>query len=180
LLYPLGWAGDQAEKEWCSLFEKAIEKKVAKLNVPKLFKPATSCDLLVYDETPLPAVNRQKVLAALRPSVGKLLEQEHAFAKISIVSSLDVIFDVGGECRILRYVEPPNLDDPASLKAFSERATYAAWFSAERAVQEHRRMGRPVYSTDDEGRIIKETPDGRFEVRLEDGTEVIIRELPHE
>ncbi len=171
LLSPLGWAGDQPEKEWCLLFEKAIEKKVAKLNIPNLFKPASNYDLLVYDETSLPTVDRQKVLTALRTNVRKLMEQEHALGKVSIVSSLDVIFDVGGACRILCYIEPPNLDDPASLQAFSERATYAAWFSAERAVQEHRRAGRPVYSTDAEGRIIKETPDGRFEVRLaEDGT----------
>jgi hypothetical protein len=157
--------------------QRAIRKKIAKL---ANFKSAARHDLLVYDDTPFIGADQRSVITAMHEWVQNLPEDKPAFRKISIIKSLDVIFDLGGQSRILRYIEPPNLDDPESLRTFSERSTYAAWFSAERAVQEHRRMGRPVYSTDDEGRTIKETPDGRFEVRLEeDGTEVIVRELRH-
>jgi hypothetical protein len=59
-----GWVGDEAEDEWRSLVQRAIEQKLAKL--PK-FRPASRHDLLIYDDTPLPAIDRRKVLAAISP-----------------------------------------------------------------------------------------------------------------
>jgi len=176
-----GYAGvDAPEQELCRLVLGAIEKKLSKLRSNN-YLPASDYELLVFEHTPLPAIDRKKVLATMRPCVSALQQRKPAFHKTSLIWSLDLLYDLGGEGRIIRYIEPPDLDDPKSLRTFSERSIYAAWVSAERAVQEHRRMGRPVYSADDEGRMIKETPEGRFEVRLEeDGTELIVRELPHE
>lgn len=177
---PHGYAGDAPEQELCRLFRDAIEKKLSKLR-DKKYRPASRYELLVFEHTPLPALDREKVLATMRPWVSALQQHKPAFRKTSLIWSLDLLYDLGGEGRIIRYIEPPDLDDPKSLQTFSERSAYAAWVSAERAVQEHRRMGRPVYSADDEGRIIKETPNGRFEVRLqEDGMEFVVKELPRE
>ncbi len=178
-LPPAGWAGDDAERQLCRSLIDTIEKKIAKLRCGK-YRPAATYELLIFEHANLPATDRQKMLTAMHSRVRDLQTETPTFRKVSVALPLDVIFDIGGESRVFRYIEPPNLDDPESLHTFSEHSTYAAWFSAERAVQEHRRMGRPVYSTDDKGRTIKETPDGRFEVRLEkDGTETIIKELPH-
>ncbi|MGC2443496.1 MAG: hypothetical protein WA409_08930, partial [Candidatus Binatus sp.] len=57
-----GWIGDQAENQWCILMRRAIERKITKL---AKFVPPTRHDLLISDDTPLPAVDRRKVLAAL-------------------------------------------------------------------------------------------------------------------
>jgi hypothetical protein len=176
-LPPRGWAGDAPEYELCRLFRDAIEKKLKKLREGK-YKAASSYELLVFEHALPPASDRGKVLRSMRSWVQGFSNDALSFRRISIIISVDTLFDVGGEGRILRYIEAPNLDDPESLRTFSERSEYAGRLSAERAVQEHREAGRPVYSMDDKGRTIKETPDGRFEVRLEeDGTEVIVKEL---
>ncbi len=173
-----GWVGDQAEMEWCSLFKAAIEKKLSKLPA---FKLACRYDLLVYESAPLPAVDRWKVLSAMHPYVKGLQGENPRLGRISFIVSLDVLYDVGGEVQIFPYIEPPDLEDPGSLKTFSERSEYAGWLSAEKAVQEHIQKGIPIYSMEIGGRVVKQTADGRrFEVAFrEDGEEVIIRELSH-
>src|SRR5215813_8178628 len=101
LLSERGWMDDEAEKEWCSLVQKAIEKKLNKL---ESFKPASRHDLIIYDDTPIPAVNRRKVVAALNSWVGNLRANRPELGAISIIISLDVVFDVGRNTRVLPYI----------------------------------------------------------------------------
>ena len=113
---------------------RAIERKIRKL---REFVPASRHDLLVYDDTPLPAVDRRKVIAALTPWARELKSSARVLGRISIVISLDVLFDVGGESRILPYVQwsAPDLDD-TPVQSFSERVELAGKVAVERAIRE--------------------------------------------
>jgi hypothetical protein len=174
-----GWVDDKAEVEWCSLIRKAIEQKLPKL--PK-FGPASRHDLLVYDDTPLPAVDRRRVLSAISPWTRRLNEKSPAFGKISVIISLDVLFDLGGACRIFPYIDwsVPELDDPKDLRAFSSRVEDAGRIAVDRAVGRHTGMQKPIYFNHSRDKIVKLTPTGRrFEVRLREDGEEIVTELPH-
>jgi hypothetical protein len=181
----LGWAGDEAEKQWCVLVRRAIETKLGRFPG---FRPASRHDLLIYDDTPLPAVDRRKVLLTLVPWASKLKRQMRTLGKISVIVSLDVLFDVGGESRIFPYVRwsAPELDDTDQTQTFSERVELAGQVAVERAIREpsqwripRRETPAAGYYVDAKGRIVKRTSEGRrFEVRIkEDGSEVIVREL---
>ncbi len=179
-----GWIGDEAENQWCILMRRAIERKITKL---AKFVPATRHDLLIADDTPLPAVDRRKVLAALDPWARGLKPRTPNLGRISIVISLDVLFDVGGVSRILPYVHwsAPELDS-TPMQSFSERVELAGKVEVERAIREPSRDSihaaknyAPAYYVGTNGRIIKRTPEGRrFEVRIkQNGGEIIVREL---
>jgi hypothetical protein len=173
-----GWVGDEAEVEWCSLIRRAIEQKVAKLPT---FRPASHHDLLIYDDTPLPAVDRRSVLAAINPWARKLNEKRPAFGRISVAISLDLLFDLGGACRIFPYIDwsAPKLDDPKDLRTLSARVEAAGRIAVERAVGQHSGMQKPVYFKHSRDKVVKLTPSGRrFEVKLREDGEDIIRELP--
>jgi hypothetical protein len=131
----LGWAADEAEKQWCVLVRRAIEAKLGKFSG---FRPASRHDLLIYDDTPLPAVDRRKVLLTLVPWASKLKRQMPTLGKISVIISLDVLFDVGGESRIFPYVHwsAPELDDTDQTQTFSERVELASQVAVERAIRE--------------------------------------------
>jgi hypothetical protein len=179
-----GWIGDEAEDQWCTLMRRAIERKIAKLPT---FRPAVRHDLLVCDDTPLPAVDRRKALAALTPWARDLKSRTPMLRRISIVISLDVLFDLGGESRILPYVHwsAPDLDETPT-QSFSERVELAGKVEVDRAIREPLEDPIPTsknpasaYYVGTNGRIIKRTPEGRrFEVRIEEnGGEIIVREL---
>jgi hypothetical protein len=183
-LSDLGWVGDEAENQWCLLMRRAIERKTTKLHK---FATAARHDLLVYDDTPLPAVDRRKALIALDPWVRKLKSDTPRVGRISIIISLDVLFDVGGRSQILPYVHwsAPELDE-GPMQSFSERVELAGKVEVERAIREPRedllpasKNSAPAYYVGTNGRIIKRTAEGRrFEVRIkENGGEVIVREL---
>jgi hypothetical protein len=183
-LSELGWIGDEAEDQWCALMRRAIQGKIAKLPA---FRPAVRNDLLVCDDTPLPAVDRRKALAALTPWARDLKSRTPMLRRISIVISLDVLFDVGGVSRILPYVHwsAPDLDD-TPMQSFSERVELAGKVEVERAIREPledpiptSKNPAPAYYVGTNGRIIKRTAEGRrFEVRIkESGGESIVREL---
>jgi hypothetical protein len=183
-LSELGWVGDEAENQWCLLIRRAIERKTTKLHK---FAPAARHDLLVYDDTPLPAVDRRKVLAAMDSWARDLKAETQMLGRISIVISLDVLFDVGARSQILPYVHwsAPELDD-GPMQSFSDRVELAGKVEVERAIREPRedhipasKNSAPAYYVGTNGRIIKRTAKGRrFEVRIkENGGEVIIREL---
>jgi hypothetical protein len=181
-----GYAGDQVEHEWCSFVREAIEKKLAKL---RKYRDAARHDLLVVDDTRAGAGDRRKVLALLDPWARELKREESKLGKISVVASLDVLYDIGGESRIFPYVHwsAPELDDVISNESFSERAELAGRVTVERAIREPSLKDIPSdetpvpgYYVDKVGRIVRRASDGRrFEVRLqEDGSEVVVRELP--
>jgi hypothetical protein len=183
---PFGYAGDQLEQEWCSLVREAIKKKVAKLDQ---YKPAARHDLLVSDDTRAGAGDRRKVLALLTPWARDLKRPESKLGKISAAASLDILYDIGGESRIFPYVHwsSPELEDETSDESFSQRAELAGRVTVERAIREPSQRYVPTdetsvpgYYVDIKGRIVKRTPEGRrFEIRIiEDGSEVVVRELP--
>jgi hypothetical protein len=183
-LTEFGWVGDEAEDQWCVLVRRAIERKIEKL--PE-FRRAARQDLLIYDDTPIPAVDRRKVMATFDPWARDLKSNTPTLGRISIVISLDVLFDVGGRSQILPYVHwsAPELDD-GPMQSFSERVELAGKVEVERAIREPRhehisgsKNSAPAYYVGTNGRIIKRTAEGRrFEVRIkENGGEIIVREL---
>jgi hypothetical protein len=177
LLSETGWTGDQAELEWCRLVGQCIERKLDRL---LRFRQASRHDLLVYDETPLPVVDRRKVFSEVDLWARSLRRTNgSALGKISVIMSLDVAFDLGGDFQILPFVEwsAPKLDDHRSALDFAHRAEYAARKAAEVAIK-----GRPAYFEDSLGRIVKRTLEGRrFEVRIpKGGGEVVVREFVRE
>lgn len=174
-----GWAGDQAEVEWCALIRKAVEQKVKKL--PN-FRSASRHDLLIYDDTPLPAVDRRKVLAAISPWAHNLNGKTHGLGKISVIISLDVLFDLGGARQIFPYIDwsAPELGESKNLHAFSARVEDAGRIAVQRAVVGRTGMRKSVYFEHGKHKIVKLTPSGRrFEVRFREDGEEVVRELPH-
>lgn len=162
------------EAHWRASLTKMIPFMVKPLYGNRL--PYRS-DLLLMLDQPI-SVDRPTLLSAMHPVVERLHKALPELGKISLLLSLDLLYDIGGECKILRYVTPPKLDDPKSVKVFSERMEYAAWWSAETAVEHDREMGIPVYSLAEGGHLVKQTSDGReYEVKFqEDGEEVILKE----
>jgi len=175
---PHGYGGDELEREFCALVRNAVQRKVPKL---AKYRPVSRYDLLVPDDTRMGAGDRRKVVAMLTPWVQELKEREPRIRKISVVVSLDVLYDIGGESLVLPFVKwsSPNLKDAATGDSFSERVEYAGKFVAQNAIRAHRAAGRPLYSMDAEGKLVKETADGRrFEVRIsEAGEESTVQEL---
>ena len=146
------------------------------------YRAVSRCDLLVSDDTKMGAGNRRKVLDILTPWARELKQRAPKLGKISVVASLDVLYDIGGESRILPYIEwsAPKLEKAAEGGFFSDRVEYAGQVVAEKAIQAHKAAGAPIYFIDSRERLVKETSDGRrFEVRVdEDGAEITIQELP--
>lgn len=174
-----GWVGDEAEEQWCALVRRIVE---AKIKLLPSFRTAERHDLLVYDDTPLPAVDRRKVLAGLAPWARGLKQAAPTLGKTSVIISLDLLFDVGGESRLFPYIEwsEPERDNPRGTEAFSDRVEHAGRVAASQAIRAHELAGAPIYYLDSRGRLVRQTSDGRrFEVRVaENGEEVTVRELP--
>ena len=97
-----GLVGDEAEAKWCELFREAVRRKLDKM--PN-FRPASRYDVLIYDDSPVGDVDRRKVVAALRPWLGSLDATALTLGTISVVISLDVMFDLRGRPRLLPYLE---------------------------------------------------------------------------
>lgn len=175
---PHGYAGDQLEQEWCGLVRRAIEKKVALFPG---YRPASRYDLLVADDTRMGAGDRRKSIAILTPWVRELKQKEPKVGKISVVASLDVLYDIGGEVRIFPYIEwsAPKLDDAAEMETFFDRVEHAGRIAAARAIGQHQIAGTPIYFMDHKDRLVKQTADGRrFEVRVrKNGEEITLQEL---
>ena len=153
------------------------------------YRPASRYDLLVADDTRAGAGERRKALALLAPWARDLKRKEPRLGIISAVASLDILYDIGGESRIFPYVHwsAPESNESTYAESLSERAELAGRVTVERAIREPSQRHMPTneaplpgYYVDIKGRIIKRTFDGhRFEIRIgQDGTEVIVRELP--
>ncbi|HEY2107143.1 MAG TPA: hypothetical protein VGH29_15195 [Candidatus Binataceae bacterium] len=181
-----GWLDGERERGWCLLFQKAVEKKLGKLReeAPEFrskFKPAASYDLLVYDDTPFIGFDPTEILKGTQQWIRDLPKDQPAFGKISILMSLDLVFDLGGQCQMFPYVEWSNLKlgDRDSLIALAQRVEEAGQVAVQKAIQKHAAEGRAVHFIDSRGRMIRQTPDGRrFEVKvLNDGEEIVVKDL---
>jgi hypothetical protein len=115
----LGWAGDQAEAEWLTFVREAVERKLPKLET---FRPTSRQDLLVYDDTPLPAINRAKVLPDFCIWLSDTRRSNSLLGHVSIIISLDVLLDSGREFVVLPFVD---WSDPSVTPDFGERVEFA-------------------------------------------------------
>lgn len=178
LASPHGWVGDELERDWCALVREAVEKKLPKF---VKYRPASQYDLLVPDDTRMGAGDRRKVIEMLTPWARDLKQREIRLGKISVVASLDVLYDIGGASLVLPFVEwsSPRSKAAAKGESFSERVEYAGQFVAQNAIRAHRAAGRPLYFMNSRGKLVKETADGRrFEVHIsEAGEESTVQEL---
>lgn len=96
MLSDLGWAGDQAEAEWISFIRAAVERKLPKL---AKFRATSRQDLLVYDDTPLPAIDRGKVLPVLSRWLSETRNTYRQLGRVSIIVSLDLLHDSGHDWK---------------------------------------------------------------------------------
>jgi hypothetical protein len=181
-----GWLEGDREKGWCLLFQKAVEKKLDKLRgePPEFrskFRPAASYDLLVYDDTPFVGVDLTTVFTGTQQWIRNLPKDQPAFGKISIIMSVDLVYDLGGQCQMFPYVEWSNLKpgNRDGLMALAHSVEEAGQVAVQKAIQKHAAEGRAVHFMDSRGRMIRQTPDGRrFEVKvLDDGEEIVVKEL---
>jgi hypothetical protein len=171
-----GWAGDQAELEWISFIRDAVDRKLPKL---AKFRTTSRQDLLVYDDAPLPAIDRAKVLPVLSRWLSETRNHHRQLGRVSTIVSLDLLHDSGHGLEVLPFVDWSN---PEATSDFGERIEYIGEKAVTTAVRKHKQEGRPIHFTDSRGRLVKEMPDGtRYEVRVEPtGNEVVIGELGRE
>jgi hypothetical protein len=173
-----GYVGDQLESEWCALVRETIERKVRKF---AKFRTASRYDLIVPDDTRMGAGDRRKVMEILAPWARELREREPKIGKISVIASLDVLYDIGKGSLIIPFVKwsSPTSNGAEKGESFSDRVVYAGQFIAKSAIRAHKATGSPLYSIDSKGRLVKETADGRrYEIRIsETGEERTAQEL---
>ena len=87
-----GWAGEQVEREWAEAMEFFLQEKVRKLNADG-FKRHKENWLLIYDNWPLPNVDRAKALSYLQ----NILErQEVEFEHIYVLSG-EYLCEISGD-----------------------------------------------------------------------------------
>jgi hypothetical protein len=175
---PAGYAADKLERAFCDLVRRIVEKKIQ----DKFSKYKVSqCYLLVHDESSIGAGDRRKTVEILKPWARDLKQREPKLGKLSIVASLDVLYDVGGESRVFHYINwsAPDETDSMGGETFSERIERAGQIAAEKATAKLRGSDIPIYLMYGD-RLVKEIPNGRlFEVRIDnDGNEVVVKALP--
>ena len=176
MLSERGWVGDEAEKQWLSFVRAAVENKISKFDN---FRPASRQELLIYEDTPLSAIDRPIVLPILSRWLDEKRKDNPHLGRVSIIISLDLLHDSGKGLHVLPFV---NWSDPEATPDFGERVEYISEKAVTTAVRKHKQEGRPIHFTDQRGRLIKEMPDGtRYEVRVEpNGDEVMIGEVGSE
>ena len=114
-----GWLRGEREKIWITRVQDAIEQKLVKL---PSYRSASRHDLLIYDDSPPIGVDRKVVLAETRKWICDVRRRHPLLGKVSIIMTLDVVYDVGGKCRVLPFVD---WSSPESLADFGERVEYA-------------------------------------------------------
>jgi hypothetical protein len=164
------------EDEWWSFFHNAVETRFTAMSNPRKLQESK---LLIRDEVPLTRANRHRTIPRLR-RWAQTVKQRYGVSEVSIILWLDVVYDVGGNCQVFDFIEPPRLDDRRSVTNFAKRMEYAGNLAVQRAIREHLKAGRPVYWMDSSNRLVRQTSDGRrFHVRYTiNGDEKIISELP--
>lgn len=118
-----GSAGNDYHPQWLGLIEGSIEKKLAKLDSYCRATGLTRHDLLIYDDTPILGVDRSKVLPALARWVHDKRKRNPLLGIVSLIMSLDVVYDIDRQCRTLRFLD---LGAPDHFSGFGDRVEYAA------------------------------------------------------
>jgi len=102
LLSELGWVGNAPETEWTAYILTAIADKLNDL----VSYPVPESDLLIYDNTPLPAPDLKTVADAFRLQFEKQAlsdKQARSFRRVSVIRDPWLIHDIARAPRILRY-----------------------------------------------------------------------------
>jgi hypothetical protein len=102
LLDVLGWAGDSVETEWVSFVLDSIANKLPDL----VSYPGAECDLLIYDNTPLPAPDLKRAAEGARLHFVKepvADENGRSFRAISVIRDPWMIYAIGRKPQVLRY-----------------------------------------------------------------------------
>ena len=115
-----GLLARESEDLWCRQFEEAVNKKLAKFNK---YRPAPSYDLLVYNDASSLLWVRERTLDRLRQGLRNIRTSTPLLGKVSIIISLDVVYDVDGECRALPFIDS---SPPDNQKDLGERLEHAA------------------------------------------------------
>lgn len=118
---------------------------------PNDFLPASRYDIVVSDETPFPAVNRSERVSELNPWAEELKRAHPTLGKLSVLVSLDLIFDIGGDSRLFPYVEWSHVKpgDSDSLMLLAKQVEETAQTAAHGAIQVHKSQGRAVHFMDE-------------------------------
>jgi hypothetical protein len=102
LLSEAGWMGKAFETEWITYVLGSISAKLADFASYSV----TECDLLIYDNTPLPAPDLKTVAEGVRLQFANepLADKNgHSFRVISVILDPWVIYDVAHKPQVLRY-----------------------------------------------------------------------------
>lgn len=160
-------------RDWFASVQRAVESCLPKLSISKF---GVRSDLLVYDDTPLPAIDRPEALISLRDWLSAVKKANPLLGRVSVITSLDATQDCGNDLRFLPFI---NWSRPEATPDFGERVNFAGKKAVVTAIRQHESRGMPVYSTDSRGRLVKWMPNGtRYQVRVEpNGAEVVVGEL---
>ncbi len=116
-------AGNDYYQLWLCLIQGSIEKKLDKLDSYCGSTGLTRHDLLIYDDTPILGVDRSKVLPAVARWIHDKRKRNPSLGFVSLIMSLDVVYDIDGQCRTLPFLE---METPDHFLDFGERIEYAA------------------------------------------------------
>ena len=171
-----GWSGNQAEAQWLWFIQDAVKRKLSKLTK---FRSTSRQDLVVYDDTPLAAIERPKVFPVLSRWLSQTRNVNPRLGRVSIIVSLDLLLETGDGLEVLPFV---NWSNPDATPDFGERIEFIGEKAVTTAIRKHKQQGRPIHFTDSRGRLVKEVTDGtRYQVRVEpNGKEVVIGKLGSE
>jgi hypothetical protein len=170
-----GRLGDEGPRQWCQIVSETITKKESLLSK---YSRAENQELLIYDDTPIIGVDRAVAIPAVQRWMRTRGNGVRRFHRVSIIISLDLVYDVGAEARTIPFVQQSEsaggfLETSARIEDAMSKVVHAS-------ILWRLPSDDGVYSLDRTGRIIKEMRDGtRFEMRIAaNGEETIVAEVP--
>ena len=145
---------EHSNADWLAQVQRAIEEEARSV---KPLNPTARRDLLVYQDVPIPAAERATGLQTLRSWLRLLKKENPGWDRVSIIFSLDVELDTGRKFRNLEFIDWSN---PDAFADFGERVEFEGQKATVTAIRWHLREGRPTYSLDRRGRLLKRMPNG--------------------
>ena len=146
------------KSDWFSYVRRAIESEVLTLK-------SARTDLLVYEDEPLPLVEQEQALIALRNWLTVIRSVHARLGTISIILSLGLALERGNSFLYLPFI---NWSDPGGTPDFGERVEFEGFKAVTTAIRKHLSAGRWISYTDSRGRLMKLMPGGcRVEVTME-------------
>jgi hypothetical protein len=100
-----GWAGDEAEQDWCDAVSSAVEKKLRVIGAPH-WHPAERQELVIYDNTFIPGLDWARARAFLQARLPALLARSPTPVKplgLSLLTDTLLVHDLAGAWRELPF-----------------------------------------------------------------------------